>query len=66
MIDTVIKGGTVVDPSQGIHAVQDLAIEDGKTAAVETSIDKSQAREVIDAKGLIVTPGLIDLHVHAF
>ena len=66
MYDMLIKGGTVIDPSQGIHAVQDVAIEDGKVTAVEASIDESGAREVIDAKGLIVTPGLIDMHVHAY
>jgi dihydroorotase len=62
----LIKGGTVVDPSQGIHAVRDVAISDGKIAAIEGSIDESTSGEVIEAGGLIVTPGLIDMHVHAY
>ena len=61
--DLLIKGGTVVDPSQGLNAVRDVALSEGKVAAVEESIAESQAGEVVDAKGLIVTPGLVDLHV---
>ncbi len=64
--DLLIKGGTVVDPSQGLHAVRDVALSDGKVAAVEEGISESLAGEVLDATGLIVTPGLIDLHVHAW
>ncbi len=64
--DLLIKGGTVVDPSQGLNAVRDVALSEGKVAAVEESIAESQAGEVVDAKGLIVTPGLVDLHVHTF
>ena len=64
--DLLIKGGTVVDPSQGLAARRDVAMAQGKVAAVEQSIDSSEAAEVLDASGLIVTPGLVDLHVHAF
>ena len=64
--DLLIKDGTVVDPSQGLNDVRDVALNEGKVAAVEDSIPVDQAREVLDAKGLIVTPGLIDLHVHAY
>ena len=66
MYDLLIKGGTVVDPSQNLHAVRDVALADGFVAAVETSIEEGDAAEVIDATGLIVAPGLMDLHVHAF
>ena len=66
MYDLLIKGGTVVDPSQGLNAVRDVALANGLVAAVETSIASGKAAEVIDATGMIVTPGLIDLHVHAF
>lgn len=64
--DLLIKGGTVVDPSQELNVVRDVALSDGKVAAIEESIAESHAREVVDATGLVVTPGLIDLHVHAF
>lgn len=64
--DLLIKGGTVVDPSQGLDAILDVALSDGKIAAVQDSIPENDAREVVDAGGMIVTPGLIDLHVHAY
>ena len=64
--DLLIKGGTVVDPSQGMNAVSDVALTDGKIAAVEQNIAESEASEILDATGLVVTPGLIDLHVHVF
>ena len=64
--DLLIKGGTVVDPSQSLSARKDVALAHGKVASVEDSIPAERAKEVLDAKGLIVTPGLIDLHVHAY
>jgi len=64
MYEIVVKNGLLIDPAQGIHERKDIAIADGKVAAVEPTIDGAQARRVIDAEGLIVTPGLIDLHVH--
>jgi len=62
--DLVIKNGTVVDPSQGIHAKKDVAISGGTIQAIEDYISDGDARDVIEADGLIVTPGLVDLHVH--
>jgi len=64
--DLLIRGGRVVDPSQDIDAVRDVAISEGKIARVEPNIPSSQAREVIDANGKVVTPGLIDIHTHVF
>ena len=62
----LLKGGHVIDPRNGIDAVMDVAIADGKIAAVGPNIDPTQARTVADVTGLYVTPGLIDVHVHVF
>jgi dihydroorotase len=64
--DIVIRGGEVIDPSQGMRQVCDVAVSGGKVAAVQESIDCSAATTVIDARGQLVTPGLIDLHVHVY
>ncbi len=64
--DLLVKNGTVVDPSQEIDGVRDVAIADGKVAAVGAGIGEGSAREIFDASGLIVMPGLLDLHVHVF
>ncbi len=61
MTTILIRGGRVIDPSQGLDEVADLFIEDGRVAGVGTHT--GSADEVIDASGLIVAPGLIDLHV---
>ena len=66
MYDLLIAGGTVVDPAGGLHARCDVAVLDGAIAAVEPHIDRAMARELIDAAGLVVTPGLVDLHTHLF
>src|SRR5215470_4899222 len=64
--DLLIKGGTVVDPSQNLHAPLDVAVKDGKIAQVAPDIRADGSLNVISAKGRIVTPGLIDVHVHVF
>ena len=64
--DLIIKGGTLVDPAQGIHAARDVAFADGTVAAIEDEIPATDGRDVIDAGGRIVSPGMIDLHVHVF
>ncbi|MDA1314998.1 MAG: amidohydrolase/deacetylase family metallohydrolase [Acidobacteria bacterium] len=62
--DIVIKNGEVRDPSRGLKARADVAVHDGKIAEVASEIPAERGREVIDAKGLYVTPGLVDLHTH--
>ena len=62
----VIKGGHVIDPKNGINGVMDVAIKDGKVAQVAKNIDATGAIQVVNAKGLYVTPGLIDIHTHVF
>lgn len=64
--DLLIKGGTVIDPSQGMNTVSDVGLAGGKVAALETGISESHASEAVDATGLIVVPGLLDMHVHSF
>jgi len=62
--DLVIKGGRVLDASQRIDRLMDVAVKDGKIAALETSIPASDAGEIFDAKDRLVTPGLVDIHAH--
>jgi dihydroorotase len=62
--DLIIKGGRVIDPSVGLDAARDVAIAAGRIAAVEPNITGETAA-TIDARGKIVTPGLIDIHTHA-
>ena len=64
--DLLIRNGHVVDAKSKISSVRDVAIRDGKIAAVETHIDPGSALKTVDAKGLFVTPGLIDIHVHVY
>ena len=60
--DVVIRNGRVIDPESGLDAVRSIGIRNGRIAAVSTGA--LQGRQVIDARGLVVAPGFIDLHVH--
>src|SRR5579862_4988728 len=64
--DLLLKGGEVIDPKSGTHAVMDVAIRDHKIAAVEKEIPAGAAGKVIDVRGLIVVPGLVDIHTHVY
>ncbi len=62
----VIKNGIVVDPAQGVHAKKDIAVAGGKIAAIKDYVSDNDTHDVIEAEGLLVTPGLVDLHVHVW
>ena len=66
LYNTLIKGGRVIDAKNNINALMDVAIKDGKIAKVAQNIDVAQAEQVVNAKGMYVTPGLIDVHAHVF
>ena len=62
--DLLLKGGHVIDPANHIDEVRDVAVFQGKIAAVEKNIPADQAGKVVDVSKLYVTPGLIDIHFH--
>jgi dihydroorotase len=62
--ELLIKGGHVIDPANHVDGVTDVAVSGGKIAAVEKDIPASAAGKVVDASGLYVTPGLVDIHFH--
>ena len=64
--DLLLVGGHVIDAKNHISAIRDVAIRDHKIAKVAANIPRSQAFKVIDVKGLYVTPGLVDMHVHVY
>jgi len=64
--DLVLRGGRVVDPSQKLDAVTDVAFTGGKVAMVGNALKADPGTEVRDVSGYIVTPGLIDLHTHVY
>ncbi len=64
--DLVLRGGRVVDPSQKLDAITDVAFADGKVAAVGNALKVDPGTDVRDVSGYIVTPGLIDLHTHVY
>ena len=62
--DLIVKGGRVIDPSRKLNAIRDVAIAQGRIAAVEANV-AADAVETIDARGKLVVPGLLDIHTHA-
>ena len=64
--DLLIKGGTVIDPGQQLHAPLDVAVKDGKILEISRDFPEGRALQVVSAKDKIVTPGFIDLHIHCY
>ena len=64
--DLLLKGGHVIDPKNNIDRIMDVGVLAGKIARVAANIDPKESKKVVDATGLYVTPGLIDLHGHVY
>ena len=64
--DLLIKGGEVLDPSQGLRGVRDVAIKNARISAVEATIPEERAEQVLPADGKLVLPGLVDMHSHVY
>lgn len=65
-IDLLLKGGHVVDPANHVDGPMDVAIAGGQIARVARNIPAEQSSQVLDLSGLLVTPGLIDMHTHVY
>ena len=64
--DLVIKGGEVLDPGSGLRARRDVGIRHGRIAVIDVEIADGRAAQLLDARGKLVVPGLIDLHAHVY
>lgn len=64
--DLLLQGGHLIDPLNHLDAPMDVALTRGRVAAVDRQLPASQARQVLDVSGLYVTPGLVDIHMHAY
>ncbi len=64
--DLLLTGGTVLDPAEGTRAAADVAFADGRVTAVGPGLRPADAAETVDCSGLLIAPGMIDLHVHVF
>ncbi len=64
--DLLLKGGRVLDPANNIDGLMDVAVKDGRIAKVAKGIPAADAETVADVTGLLVTPGLIDIHAHVY
>ena len=64
--DLLIVGGRVIDPGSQFDGLADVAVKAGRIAAVGQTLQRDDAAEIFDAAGLLVTPGLVDTHVHVY
>ncbi|MEE2874184.1 MAG: hypothetical protein VX893_14885, partial [Candidatus Latescibacterota bacterium] len=65
-LEILLKGGHVIDPANDIDTICDVGILDGRIARVEENIPITDADRVVDVGNLVVTPGMLDIHVHAY
>ncbi len=65
-IDILLKGGQLIDPKNQIDAKMDVGITNGKISQVAADISAARAKKVVDVRGMVISPGLIDIHVHVF
>src|ERR671913_1939042 len=64
--DLFLRGGHVICPASGLNGIMDVGIRNGRIAAIQSDILSSSAKEVIDVRGKLVLPGLIDTHAHVY
>ncbi len=64
--DLLLKNADVIDPGNNRRGVMDVGVRNGRVAAVQKALAETEAAQSVDLRGLIVTPGLIDAHVHLF
>ena len=64
MTSLLIKGGLIIDPGQGTNRVADLLVEDGVVKGIDKEISPAGSPRIIDAAGMVVSPGFVDLHCH--
>jgi dihydroorotase len=64
--DLLLTNGRILDPSQNIDSIADIAFKDGKVQEISSTLDKEKASQIRDVSGKLVTPGLIDLHTHIY
>lgn len=64
--DLLLTNGHILDPSQNIDSIADIAFKDGKVQEISSTLDKEKASQIRDVSGKLVTPGLIDLHTHIY
>ena len=63
-IDLLLKGGRLLDPKNSIDSKMDVAVKDGKIYRIAAEIPSSSAKKGLDVSGMIVSPGLINIHTH--